>query len=419
MEVTAPLQPFLDGMSYAPPYSLVLAAAHVAALVTSVAALVWSLRRRWTGTLALPLLLPLACLAAIVITTAVGIDHGRGLIIGQLRPTLPADELSEVIAHGMELQMRVALLGAAHALWAALYLAVVAAALAVRSGRRRATAATPALAGIAGGTLVLWGTAVVTLLHGVALVNAFAVPDGLDPQAKFAFAAAAMAHAQQRAARGQLVVAGVSALGALLGVIAAVRAARQGRRAGGTTLALAALVAAGGVALFASTRRHAWDAAHVLPPIDASGLVSGDTIARAPRVTRCEQELQQAPVVDVADQIKIDGQVQTADGLVARLTALRETYVGLHGADDPWSQHPLLLLLAPGDAPAERVAPVFAAARAAGYAEVEGAVVVPHDAETRTLGRITRQSQCARMLALYRPWAAPAGASWADVATRP
>jgi hypothetical protein len=199
-------------------------------------------------------------------------------------------------------------------------------------------------------------------------------------------------------------------------IIAAGLAARRGRIAApALRWGAVALFALGAIA-FAATRGHAWDGAHPLPAIEATHLVSGKTIEHAPRVERCGESLDEAPIVDAGEGLVLNGQPVTPAELDGELRVLENRHKLLHPDDDDgWATHPSLILLAPADKPARELVAIFAAAKAAGYAKVQAAVIVPADVETRTLGRLSRASQCRRDLALDSAFAPAAGATWAQL----
>jgi hypothetical protein len=383
--------------------------------MASVAAVLLSLRTRWSGRLLPALALPLAALAAIIATTIHGVEHARALLIGSTIADLDGATLARRLADGMIVQDDVTLLGATLFVWSTTWVAAAAAILAVRSARLRAHSPWPALLSIAGVTAVLVALGIVTNAWGTTIVDTFAKVGGLDPEAKSPAVAAGVALAATLARRGQWVITATALVAALLALVAAVRAARAGRVVGQPALALALFVALGGGWLRSVTRARAWDAAHPLPVIEASGLVSGRLVGRVPRVAACPQPLVQAPIIQSDERLAIEGHdVDNVTELRDLLITLRNNHRLLH-PNEPWPDDAPVILLAPGDFYARLLAPVFDATRAAGYGSIDAAVIVPHDIDTRTLGRLARSSQCAHRFSLSTPFTPPPAASWAQV----
>jgi hypothetical protein len=166
-------------------------------------------------------------------------------------------------------------------------------------------------------------------------------------------------------------------------------------------MAAAAAAAVVGLALFVGTRGYAFDAAHPLAEVDAVNLIGGDTIAKVPRVRDCGEPLEQAPIVDIAEDVKLNGRRVTPAALQDELASLRRYHRLLHPNDDVGAAS-RVIVLAPAATPTARLKPLLTAIRAAGMTEIEAAVIVPHDTDTRTLGRLQRPSMCRRKPALDR-----------------
>ena len=309
--------------------------------------------------------------------------------------------MAKTLADGMTLQMNLLVFGASRLIWTICYLVAGAVILAVRGARRRGQPAAPALLSIAALAIVAWTTCAATAAYGVALLEPWSRIGDIAPADKTAVAARGVTDAFEALRRWHLILGAALAVAAVLAVTAAMRAARAGRVAGPRAIAAAAAAAIVGLALFAGTRGYAFDAAHPLAVVDAVNLIGGDTIAKVPRVRECGEPLEQAPIVDVAEEVALNGRRVTPAELQEELGTLRRNHGLLHPSDDAAAAS-RVIVLAPSATPTARLKPFLAAMRAAGMTEIDAAVIVPHDTVTRTLGRLERPSMCRRKTALER-----------------
>ena len=400
-------------LTNAAPYSYAMGVGETLTFLLVLTVVLLSLRRSWrAGPLALTLAAPLAVAIAVLGVGLVGIARGRASIVAAaFGHVADPSAMATALADGITLQMNLLVFGASRVLWTVCYVVAGAAILAVRGARRRGQPAAPAILIVAALAIVAWTASAATVAYAVKLLDSWSRLGELAADGKTAAAARGVGDALAVLRHWRLVVGGALAVAVVLAVVAAARAARAGRVAGPRLLAASAVTAIVGVALFVATRGYAFDAAHPLAVVDYGSLIGGDTIRKAPRVRECGQPLEQAPVVEVAEEIRLNGRRITPAELQEELGTLRRYHALLHPNDDA-AAATRVIVVAAATTPTARLQPLFAALRAAGITEVEAAVVVPHDAETRTLGRVERPSMCRRTPALDRLERPDAPSTW-------
>jgi hypothetical protein len=357
------------------------------------------------------LAVPPALWAVAIGGLAVGVTRGRALVAATDLVSGEPGANATALASGISAQIDLLpLVGAALTWTPLLYGAAAVVLVAVRGARARRP--------IAPGILLAVAVAVPLSIAGIVVsfwclrvVPVWAGLGAAAPEDKPKIAAKAFSAAAADLAMGRRALAVGIGFAAALAVGAALLAARRritvSTRASGLVVALFACA----VAAFAATRAMAHDAAQPLDPIDSSGLISGKTILRVPHVDHCDELLEMAPIVDVGDGIVVSGQQTTLAGFGDLLGTMRRNSRLLHPNDPPAVS---VVLLVPADRRAAELAPALAAIRESGFDYVQAAVIVPHDVDTRTLGHLARASECRRTVALARPFAPAAGATWSE-----
>ena len=370
------------------PYSHLMMAGEGLTFFLVLAVVLLSLRRSWRGgPLALTLAAPLATAAAVVAVGIVGLVRGRASVIGGAFALLGPEAKGAAVGGGITLQMNLIVFGASRVMWTVCYVVAGAAILAVRGARRRGQPAAPALLVIFGLAIVAWTASAAAVAYGATLIESWSRLGDLALEDKAAAAARGLSDALEVLRRWHLILGGALVVATVLALVAGARAARAGRVAGPRAIAAAAAVAVVGLTLFVATRGYAYDAAHPLAVVDFVGLIGGDTITKVPRVRECGEPVEMAPIVDVAEDVRLNGNRVTLAELQEELATSRQ-------------DHGRVLVLAAATTPTARLKPLFAAIRAAGMTEIDAAVIVPHDSDTRTLGRLERPSMCRRTPAL-------------------
>lgn len=267
----------------------------------------------------------------------------------------------------------------------------------------------PALLALGFATLI-WITAFVLQIYTLAAVHGFAQTAGVDPELKPGIVHRFLADAYARVDTLRPVVAAAIGGAALLAVAGAVLWARAGRVASHATLVIAAVLCALGVASFAATRAHAYDAAHLVSVEPGTGILDRESLGLAPRTKSCDAQASSMPVVTFADAVKLDRRVVGPEELRDQIITLRNNLLLLH--PDAKRSRFRVLVVAPLETATERMLPFLRAIARADLSSIDAVSVRPDVLVTRTLGVLERPIVCIHPVALTGEWMPGSLSTW-------